>query len=485
MGLTVAAPPFADLRAMLPASALLTAPEDLAEYAADWSSKGILRQLAGTATPPAAVLRPGSAEDVAAALRWAAENGVAVMPAGGRSGVSEGALSQGGELMVDVRALDAVLDLDEVSGVVRVQAGIIGTALETWLNARGHTLGHFPQSVALSTVGGWIAARSAGQLSSGYGAIEDMLVALTVALPDGGLASSRAVPRTAAGPQLHRLFLGSEGTLGIVTEAWLRVRRAPATRRFAALEFATFADGLDAVRRIAQAGAMPSAMRVYDEADVAIAFRTLDPAPSRPVAVLVAEGDEVLAPARLERALELATSPPTAARGTAGTIGTAAPGHPADQALAHHWWEHRNDAVDTYRRVLSGEMLGPEAAVDTIEVAGLWSVVPALYGAVGQALGKHAGLVGCHCSHAYETGCALYFTFLLTSPDRQSALAAAWSAALDAAVAVGGTITHHHGIGRLKAAWLARETDGFAPYLERVQAAFDPRRVMNPGALRP
>src|SRR5947209_1454827 len=124
--------------------------------------------------------------------------------AGARSGVSGGTVTHGGEIVLDMRALDQVIDFDEVSGIVHVQAGILGTDLEAWLNARGHTHGHFPQSVSLSTVGGWIAARSAGQLSSGYGAIEDILVALTAVLPDGSIATSRLAPRTAAGIQLHQ-----------------------------------------------------------------------------------------------------------------------------------------------------------------------------------------------------------------------------------------------------------------------------------------
>jgi len=243
------------------------------------------------------VLRPSSPEEVALALKWASETGVAVVPAGGRSGVSGGTVTHGGELVLDMRALDQVIELDEVSGIVHVQAGILGTELEAWLNARGHTHGHFPQSVALSSVGGWIAARSAGQLSSGYGAVEDFLVALTAALPDGTLATSRLVPRTAAGPQVHTLMLGSEGTLGVVTEAWLRVRRVPATRKMASLAFASFAEGLEGVRRMAQSGALPDCARVYDEGDTGIVFRSLDPAPEGCVGLVVVEGDVLGKPA--------------------------------------------------------------------------------------------------------------------------------------------------------------------------------------------
>jgi alkyldihydroxyacetonephosphate synthase len=458
---------FESLAARVPSATLMTRPEDVAPYAGDWSSAAILRSLRGALTPPAAVLRPSSAEDVAAALAWAVENHVSVVPAGGRSGVSGGTVTSGGELMLDIRALDQVLELDEVSGIVHVQAGVLGTDLEQWLGARGHTLGHFPQSVGLSTVGGWIAARSAGQLSSGYGAVEEFLVALTAALPDGTLATSRLVPRTAAGPQLHELMLGSEGTLGVVTEAWLRVRRAPAVRKMASLTFASFEEGLEGVRRMAQAGALPDCVRIYDPGDTAIVFRSLDPAPEGVTSIVVAEGDEVMATARFDRALAVAG------------------GRPAEQDLAGHWWEHRNDAVHTYRQVLSGELLGSDVAADTMEISGIWSRVPALYAAVREALSAHAEMVGCHCSHAYETGCALYYTFLVRAEDREAALMAAWRAGLDATIEAGGTITHHHGVGKLKAPWLARETDGFAPYLAKVQAAFDPEGVMNPGTLRP
>jgi alkyldihydroxyacetonephosphate synthase len=457
---------FDSLAALVPQAGLETRVEVLSEYASDWSSNAILRGLRGALTPPAAVLRPSTAEDVATALKWASQEGVPLVAAGGRSGVSGGTVTQGGELLIDVRSLNRILELDEVSGVVRVEAGVLGADLEAWLNQRGHTLGHFPQSIALSTVGGWIAARSAGQLSSGYGAIEDLLVALTAALPDGGLATSRLVPRTAAGPQLYQLFLGSEGTLGVVTEAWLRVRRQPEMREMASLAFTSFTEGLAAARRMAHAGALPDALRVYDESDTSIVFRSLDPAPSGATGVLVVEGDAGLVPTRLRRALELATAQ--------------TPG----QDLAGHWWEHRNDAVDTYRKVLSGQMLGPDVAVDTMEVAGIWSRIEDLYSAVRDALASTSELVGCHCSHVYETGCALYYTFLVRADDREAALLQAWGMALDAALDAGGTISHHHGVGQLKTRWLGHELDGFAPYLARVQAAFDPAGVMNPATLR-
>ena len=459
----------AGLAELLPNATLIIEGEELLAHAGDWSSQSILRELRGGLTPPAAVLKPATAEEVATALRWASESGTPVIAAGGRSGVSGAVVTHGGELVIDIRALDQALELDEVSGIVRVQAGILGTDLEAWLNERGHTLGHFPQSVALSTVGGWIAARSAGQLSSGYGAIEDFLVALTAALPDGTLATSRLVPRTAAGIQLHELFLGSEGTLGVVTEAWLRVRRAPETRHYDSCTFPSFAEGLALVRQLAQSRRLPDAIRVYDETDTSIQFRTFEPAPTGTVVIMVTEGDSMAVSSRSTQAKMRAIQ---------------AGARLSEHDLAGHWWQHRNDAAKTYRDVLAGDILGPDIAADTIEVAAIWSRVDAVYAAVGAALAGHSEMVGCHCSHAYETGCALYFTFLLRSDDREAALAATWNDALAAAIESGGTMTHHHGVGQLKTAFLARELDGFAPYLGRVQAAFDPAGVMNPHTLR-
>ncbi|MEA2682116.1 MAG: alkyldihydroxyacetonephosphate synthase [Chloroflexota bacterium] len=454
----------AALAKLLPGAELTTEAGVLENHAGDWSSISLLRAQRGALVLPAAVLRPKDASDVATALRWASSNGVAVVAGGGRSGVSGGVVTRGGELVIDMRSLDRVLDLDEVSGIVRVEAGILGTDLEAWLNARGRTLGHFPQSVALSTVGGWIAARSAGQLSSGYGAVEDFLVALTAALPDGTLATSRLAPRTAAGIQVHQLFLGSEGTLGVVTEAWLRVRHIATERSFVTLGFESFTAGLDAVRRMAQTRNLPDAIRVYDETDTSIAFRSLEPAPSGAVGIAVAEGER--SDERIRRVTEIAAA------------------REVEEDLAGHWWKHRNDAATTYKQVLSGELLGPDVAADTIEVAAIWSLVEPVYAAVREALARHSEAVGCHCSHAYETGCALYFTFVLRATDREAALAAAWHDALDAVLEAGGTMTHHHGVGQLKSAWLARELGGFAPYLGRVQRAFDPDGVMNPHTLR-
>ncbi|MFN2464465.1 MAG: FAD-binding oxidoreductase [Candidatus Dormibacteria bacterium] len=457
------------LAELLPGANIIASGPALLAHAGDWSSTSILREMNGTLTPPAAVLRAASADEVSVALRWAVETGTGVVTAGGRSGVSGGVVTRGGELVIDMRGMNRVLDLDEVSGIVQVEAGIMGSDLEAWLNGRDFTLGHFPQSIALSTVGGWIAARSAGQLSSGYGAIEDMLLALTAVLPDGSVATSRLVPRTAAGIQIYQLFLGSEGTLGVVTEAWLRVRRQAETRTLSSWTFPTFSDGLDALRRLAQSRRLPDAVRVYDEVDTAIQFRGFDPPPNGTVAVTVTEGERDVVYARGK----LAHATLAAAGGTQFA---------AD--LAGHWWQHRNDAAETYRSVLSGELLGPEVAADTIEVAATWAALGTVYGAVGDALRRHAEMVGCHCSHAYETGCALYFTFLVRAQDREAVLAGAWRAALAAALDSGGTMTHHHGVGQLKTSFLERELGGFAPYLAHVQAAFDPSGIMNPNTLR-
>jgi alkyldihydroxyacetonephosphate synthase len=462
----------AALRALVGPEAVSTDPGDLDAHAHDWWALALLRRRRGDPLPlPAAVVRPASTAEVAAVLRWAAETRTPVVPVGGGSGVSGGAQAVPGALALDLRRMDRVLAVDEVSLTVRAQAGIGGPALEAALAEHGLTLGHFPQSFEISTLGGWIAARSAGQKSARYGRLEDLVRGLEAVLPGGRVVRFRAVPATAAGPDLWRLLVGSEGTLGVVTEATLAVRPAPAVVAHAAYAFEDFARGLEAVRRVARAELRPAVMRLYDEADVGIAFREASAElPGGALLVLRFEGD-ALADAE-ERAVR--------------EVLERAGGRDLGPGLAERWWEHRNDAVATYREIMLGGLLGPAAAVDTMEVAGLWPA-DALYDRVRAALAAHADVVGCHASHPYPQGTCLYFTFVFlgSRDDREleARYRAAWEEAARAALAAGGTITHHHGIGLLKAPWLAEELGEGMEVLRAVKWALDPAGIMNPGKL--
>jgi alkyldihydroxyacetonephosphate synthase len=255
-----------------------------------------------------------------------------------------------------------------------------------------------------------------------------------------------------------------------VTEATLAVRIAPRVVSHGAYAFGAFADGLAAVRRVAQEDLHPAVMRLYDESDVGIAFRDAAERPEGSLLILRFEGD-VIAGAE-ERAIR--------------DIVEAGGGKDLGPALAERWWEHRNDAVGTFRQIMLDGLLGPAAAVDTMEVAGMWPATD-LYESVGAALGAHADVVGCHSSHPYPQGTCLYFTFVFVGARDDAAVEAryraAWADAIAATLAVGGTITHHHGVGLLKAPWLPAELGAGFEVLRAVKRALDPARIMNPGKL--
>jgi alkyldihydroxyacetonephosphate synthase len=460
------------LAAQLPDGAVSTEPADLAAHAHDWWTLALLRQRRGDVfTLPAAVVRPSSTEEVAAVLRWAHDTRTPVVPFGGGSGVSGGAEAVARSISLDVTRMNRILGVDRDALTVTAQAGIGGRVLEDDLAAGGLTLGHFPQSIDISTLGGWIAARSAGQKSARYGRLEDMVVALEVVLPGGAVVRTRPSPASAAGPDLTRLFIGSEGTLGVVTEATLAVRRAPRVVDHGAYSFSSFAEGLAAVRRVAQEELHPAVMRLYDESDVGIAFRDAAERPDGSLLVLRFEGDAIA----------------DAEQHAVRTLVEEAGGADLGPALAEKWWEHRNDAVGTFRQIMLEQLLGPAAAVDTMEIAGMWPATE-LYASVRGALQAHADVVGCHASHPYPQGTCLYFTFVFIGATDDGAVEAryrgAWEGAAAATLAAGGTITHHHGVGLLKSPWLPGELgDAGFGVLRALKRALDPAGIMNPGKL--
>lgn len=457
--------PFEELVASLPAGTVSFDETDRVAHARDWWPDAILRERAGVAPVlPAAVVRPSSAEQVALVLAWADRTGRAVVPYGGGSGVCGGAQSVAGAIALDTRALTGI-SIDEQTLTVDAGAGVMGPDLEAALAARGLTLGHFPQSIDISTVGGWCATRSAGQKSGAYGRIDDMVLGLDVVLASGRIVRFPARAGSSAGPDLLRLFLGSEGTLGVITRATLKVRPAPGESRFAAYGFATFTEGLDAMRSIAQSPAVPAVARLYDEADAGIAFR--ERAPGGSVLIVRHEGDDIERETRVLR----------------GAAAVAA-GRELDAALAESWWEHRNDAVATFGKIMREGALGPTAVVDTMEVSGAWPA-HGLYDAVRGALQPHADVVACHASHLYPHGVCLYFTFVvLNSPDDATARErydAAWRAGMRAVLDANATTTHHHGVGLVRAPWIAEDLGEGMHVLRAVKAALDPNGIMNPG----
>ena len=460
----------------LPDGAVRTDAESRRERAIDSWALALLRRVRGDELPiPAAVVFPASTEEVATVLAWASQTSTAVIPRGAGSGVCGGAQARAGSVVLDLSRMAEVTDVDLVSQTVTVQAGVRGDQLEQALAEHGLTAGLYPQSIAISTVGGWIAASSAGQASTGFGAIEDVLLGLTAVLPQGEILRCRPVPRSAAGPDLRRLLVGSEGTLAVVTEATLACRARPAGWDWLAFAFPGFTALADGLRQAVRAETGAAVIRGYDETDAQLSFGALGH-PGGCVGMLgFPVGPPGLA-ARKQAAIETLEQ-----AGASGELGS---------VYGEHWWGHRNDAVQTYAQIMGPERaFGSGVIVDTFEVAGLWSAVPELYAGIRAALAAHAQAVGCHLSHLYPSGSSLYFTFLLSGADDQDVAErylAAWDQAVRSCAAVGGTITHHHGVGRLKAGYLAGDLgETGVDVLRRVKAALDPAGIMNPEVLLP
>ena len=437
---------------------------DLSERAVrDLWPLAIMDERAGRAAPRVLVVRPSGREQVAAVLRWATANRVAVSPLGGGSGVCGAFGPEAGEVALDMAAFDRVFEIDETNLLCRCEAGVNGMALERRLNERGLTLGHYPSSLPGTTVGGLVSTRSAGQESSRYGAIDQMVVSLAVVLPDGTFAAPRPGPRSAAGPALHELFVGAEGGLGVVLGAVLRVHRLPETTVGRGYAIADLSRGLDVMRAVMQAGIRPLVMRLYDADDAA--FNGYD----------VNQG---------ECALVVATAGPTDVAGAeARTVRLFAAGARdlGEEAWAR-WERHRFDlSADRMKTLLT-----PAGSyLDTIELAAVWTLLPALHERVKSAIAV-GGLALCHFSHAYEHGCCAYFTFggaADTEPEARTAYQRAWEGAMSAALEIGATITHHHGVGQARSRWIADEMGGWMRVWSAVKMGLDPEGTMNPRAL--
>jgi alkyldihydroxyacetonephosphate synthase len=456
-----------DLERLIGSHRVSTHPTDLQRHATDRSPAALLARRAGLDYPmPLCVVRPRTTSQVEDVLAWADRTRTPVVPYGGGSGVL-GAIAPVGAVVVEMRAMSEVIDLDEKSRLVRVQAGVLGPDLEETLRASGLTLGHEPQSIGISTVGGWVATGACGQLSARYGGIEDLVAGLEAVLPGGRLVRSKTAPRRATGPDVASLMIGSEGTLGIVTEATLRVSPVVGERVDRCIRFEHMGDGVAACRAIVQADLKPTLVRLYDRDDATILLRNHPEEDPDPLALLSFDGP--LAEERASRALAL----------SAGVEG--------NHELVGHWWTHRNDAVDEFMRLMAGEgVLGAHAMVDTMEVAGTWTVLRDLYHSMKQALGPLADIVGCHVSHVYPDGACLYFTLASACDDDDSALATLeswWETGMETCLNMGGSISHHHGVGRVKARWLREELGEWWNVLATVKAAIDPNGIMNPGAL--
>ncbi|MEU0368782.1 FAD-binding oxidoreductase [Streptomyces sp. NPDC006283] len=446
------------------------------------STPDLLRIRAGEVDDvPAAVVLPGSHDEVVAVLRVCAEHGVAVVPFGGGTSVVGGLAPEGKRCFIalDLRRLDALLALDEVSRTATLQPGLRAPECERLLDEQGFTLGHFPQSYEWASVGGFAAARSSGQASAGYGRFDEMVLGLTVATPEGTLELGRA-PRSAAGPDLRQLILGSEGALGVITSVTVRIRPRPAAKVYEGWRFPSFEAGAAALRRLAQDGPRPTVLRLSDETETFIGLAQPDRIGSSqaqpPAGCMAIAGYEGTEEDNADR------------RAHAREVLLACGGEYVGEEPGDRWAHGRYNAP-----YLRDALLDAGAFAETLETAGFWSALPGLYDSVRQALTTtltEAGtppLVMCHISHVYENGASLYFTVVSAQgEDAVAHWAPAKRAANDAIVASGGTISHHHGVGTDHRDWYAEEIGPVGVrILQALKAELDPAGVLNPGVLIP
>ncbi|HZM57802.1 MAG TPA: FAD-binding oxidoreductase [Acidimicrobiales bacterium] len=442
-----------------------------ADAARDWWPPAIGWAVDGQVPArPAVVARPTDTGQVAAVLALCNDAGVPVTAAGGRSGVCGASIPLFGGVALDLCGLAGIGEVDSESLVADLRAGTFGPEVETGLRAGfGVTLGHWPQSMDLSTVGGWLACRGAGQYSNRYGKIEDMVLGLEVVLADGTVVRTGGNgPRSATGPDLTQLFVGSEGTLGIITEGRFRVHPIPGGEGTRSFGFASFAEGLDACRRILRRGATPAVLRLYDETESGRSFDH----PETNVLIVRDEAD----PGLVEATLAVVDTE----CGSADRL---------DAGLVDRWLTHRNDVSALAPLWRSG------IVVDTVEVSARWSALPGLYRSVLEALNGVDGtlVASSHQSHAYADGACLYFTFAGRPPvdHPPSGLRSwtgryyvqAWDEVTRATLAAGGAISHHHGIGINRARFLPDALGAGFGVLTAVKQALDPKGILNPGKL--
>jgi len=451
---------------------VLTDAEGIRERSLDtyWKAAALARD--GRALLPDAIVRPRTAEEVASTLAAAAAEGVPVVPRGGGSGSQGGAVADAGGIVLDLSALDEILELDTSALTVRAQAGVPGLRLEEWLGEQGYAFPHYPASLHLAQVGGYLAAKGSGVLSTKYGKIEDLVASMEVALPSGELARTVPIPRHAVGPDLNQLFIGSEGTMGVITEATLLVTPAPEHRSFRVVGFEDLATGIDAMRRVLQAGWRPAAVRLHDpEATRMNLARVLDVDVSGVKLVLVFDGPKPLVETEEREVLRSLT-----ANG----------GVDEGPDLAATWWENR---FRIYYPPFRPELPSIWGTIDLAATFG--RILPAFEAVREMMLAEYSryGLVFTgHFSHWYTWGTMVYGRFVLEEPpdDVDAAIAIydeIWRRSSEVILREGAVINDHHGVGLKLADDMAAQYGSAWPLLENIKRTLDPTGTMNPGKL--
>ena len=460
------------LAKLLPPERLLAGAGSVTAYQADWYWKAVAA--AATPTPlghaDLAVL-PVSTWEVQAIVQAAVLHGVPIVPWGAGSGVNGGSVPTEGGLVVDMRRMNRVLRVDDESMVATVQPGLICDAFEAHLNQSGLTFPHYPASSDLSTIGGYISCRGSGVASTRYGKMEDLVLSLEVVLPDGNVMRTLPVPRHSCGPDLTQLFTGAEGTLGIITEATVKITRQPAARTFVAGQFADLRDGIEAGRAIMQGGIRPAVIRLYDDVAAGHSLSKVVGPLDRPTIVITCEGDPDIAALEARKCAELIV-----AKG----------GEVRPSSMAEQWWDRRFEFYKAPHYPQLPSIWG------TIDVVGtydrLWPAYTALRQMLDERYGPHGLRLATHLSHWYDWGSMLYCRFTIPHGPDDPAEAIRlhdqiWHDGVTLALDHGVVMNDHHGVGVKLAPYMRRQWGSGFDTLARIKAALDPQHLMNPGKL--
>lgn len=460
-GVEIPAAAIEELRRAAPtdtdATATAEASRDWWPLAMHWALDGRVPRRAG------AVCHATTEAHVVEVVKVCARHTIPLTVAAGRSGVCGGSVPALGGVVLDVSGLQGVSAVDETSGLVTAWAGTFGPDVERVANEHGLTIGHFPQSFDISTVGGWAACNGAGQFSTRYGKFDRIVAGLRVVLADGRVLHTGDGPAASAGLDLTRVFIGSEGTLGVITSVTMRAHPRPPARAMAAWRIATFDDGLECCRRVLRRGATPAVLRLYDEIETQ---RSFDGDGTWCALVVLDDADPTILEATMRVVSDVATS--------LGAV-------PLGEAPAQRWLEHRNDTSALQSLVREGYV------VDTMEVAAPWSALPDLAAGVRTELRAVPGCLAasCHLSHSYPDGACLYFTFAASPPDGdvEATYVRLWDVGQRAALARGANLSHHHGIGLNRARFVSDANPLGAAVANDLARALDPQGIFNPAKL--